>query len=149
MSSTYRSSRTALNIVSRTSRTRSQGPAPRKYPPASRRQTSTVVEAEAATATARQTSHPSPGACNAPEQEPWKGKEATGLQDTLRHAYERELGRPQLLIYIYDLVRGGLRRVAIRDLHVLMVPNGLISRHASLTALDSGIRHWRNLVLAC
>lgn len=109
MSSTYRSSsRTTLNVVSRTSRTRSLVPALRIHRLATRRSTSTVAEAAAATATTRQASHPPPSAHNGPAQEPWKGKGATGLQDTLSHAYGRELGILQFLTCIYDTVQGGL-----------------------------------------
>lgn len=105
MSSTYRSSRTALNVVSRTSRGRFLGPALRKHATAScRRETSTVAEAAAATASTRQTNPPPPAAYNVPAQELWKGKEATGLQDTLRHAHERELGESQHLICTYDAI---------------------------------------------
>lgn len=93
MSSTYRTSRVALSVVSRTSRSRSLGPPLRNQVPPSRREASTVAEAAAASATidARQTNYPPPDVYNIPVQERWKGKEATGLQDTLKHAYEREL----------------------------------------------------------
>lgn len=124
MSSTYRSSsRTALNVVS-TSRSRSLVPALRNHPLATRRHTSTVAEAAAATATTRQASHPPPSAHNEPAQEPWKGKGATGLQDTLSHAYGRELGRLQFLTFIYDAVQGGLQWGAIRYLLVPMDEHG-------------------------
>jgi hypothetical protein len=96
MSSTYRSSRIALNVVSRTSRSPSLGPPLRKQVPAYRREASTVAEAEvpaaAVTTTTRQTNYPPPDVYDIPAQRLWKGKEATGLQDTLKHAYERELG---------------------------------------------------------
>ena len=123
MSSTYRSSRTALNVVGRTSRGRSLGPALRKHANASsRRETPTVAEAAAATATIRQTNRPPPPAYNVPAQELWKGKEAPGLQDTLRHAHERELGESQHLICIYEAIRDALQRnvMAIRGLLVPM-----------------------------
>ena len=96
MSSTYRSPRIALNVVSRTSRRRSLGPLLRKQVPAYQREASTVAEAETATVTAtttaRRTNYPPPDVYNVPTQQLWKGKEATGLQDTLKHAHERELG---------------------------------------------------------
>jgi len=96
MSSTFRSSRIALNVVSRTSRSRSLRPLLRKQVPAYRREASTVAEAApaqtVATTTVRQANYPPPDVCDIPAQQLWKGKEATGLQDTLKHAYERELG---------------------------------------------------------
>lgn len=92
MSSTYRSSQVALNVVCRTSRSRSLGPLLRNQVPAYQRKASTVAEAAAAaTINARQEGYPPPGVYNIPAQELWKGREATGLQDTLKHAYEREL----------------------------------------------------------
>ena len=93
MSSTFRTSRVALNVVSRTRRSRSLGPPLRSQGPPPRREASTVAEAAAAAATinARQTNYPPPDVYNIPVQERWKGKEATGLQDTLKHAHEREL----------------------------------------------------------
>lgn len=93
MSSTYRTSRVALNVASRTSRSGSLGPPLRNPVPPFRRGASTVVEAAATSATmnARQTNYPPPDVYNIPVQELWKGKEANGLQDTLKHAYEREL----------------------------------------------------------
>jgi len=74
------------------SRSRSLRPPLRKQVPVYRREASTVAEAAAATGTVRQTTYPSPDVYNIPAQKLWKGKEATGLRDTLEHAYERELG---------------------------------------------------------
>jgi hypothetical protein len=100
---THRSSRAVLNVVGRTSRNRVLGPTLRRLTPPNRRETSTVAGAAPATAAARQADYPLPAAYNVPAQELWKSKDATALQDTLRHAYEREL---ELLICTHDLRDG-------------------------------------------
>lgn len=148
MSSTYRSSRTAFKIVNRTSRSRSLGPALRKQVLATRRETSTVAEAAA---TARQANCPPPAVSNVPAQELWKGKEVTGLQDTLKHAYERELGVPASYIHLRRCSRWSIK--ALMAIRGLLVPKDArylgVRSAAGPLRLSCACHDYRNRVRAC